>query len=221
MKLQSVQHFKHIFFSICVLMAICSVSCRGQRSSKPPVMPVQNMVEQTSFGPQSPNDFFPDKRAVRTPVAHTVAEGEAYVDIRYDQGQEPGSTAENPKWTQKFPLKLDMDILKSGQKNFDIYCAPCHGLSGHNNGLVTQRSGGTIRPAEIHGEALINMPVGQIYHAVTEGVNNWNMPGFKAQLNTAERWAVVSYVRALQLSEQNKKQGTSQNQVSQEKGEQK
>lgn len=192
------------FFAVAMIFGIVS-ACHGQKTTKPPIIPIQNMVNQTSYGPQAPDDFFPDKRATREPVAQTVAQNEAYSSVQYNTGLQPGSTLENPKWVSSFPMKLNMNMLKNGQKDFNIYCAPCHGLSGHNDGLVTERSGGTIRPAEIHSDTLRKMPVGQIYHAVTDGVNNWNMPGFSAQLDTAERWAIVTYVRALQLSEQEMK----------------
>lgn len=207
--------------SVLLYISVFTVSCHGKRSTEPPVMPIQNMVTQSSYSPQAPDDFFEDKRATREPVPHTVAEGEANNDVRYFKGQEPGSTVNSPKWVSQFPLKLNMSILKDGQKNFNIYCAPCHGRSGHNDGLVTQRAGGSIRPAEIHSPDVKNMPVGRIYYGVTEGVNNWNMPGFAAQLNAKERWAVVAYVRALQASEQTQKTETSSSDVQQKKGEKK
>lgn len=176
-------------------------SCQGDKSSKPPIMPIQNMVEQTSYGPQMPNKFFADKRATRAPLPNTVAQGEERTDTRYYQGQEPGSTPQNPIWITKFPLKLDKNLLLDGQKNFNIYCSSCHGLAGHNDGLVTKFSSGSIRPADIHDPSIIARPDGKIYDAVTNGVNNWNMPGFSAQLDAKSRWGIVAYVRALQASE--------------------
>jgi len=191
--------------------AVLLTACQGQKSTKPPVMPIQNMVTQTSYAPQSPDDFFSDKRSTREPVANTVAEGEAKNDIKYDYGRIEKSSAKDPVWVQKFPFALSMQTLKLGQKNYDIYCAPCHGLSGHNDGLVTEKSGGSIRPKDIHEKEVKEMPVGRIYNAVTNGVNNWTMPGFSSQLNTTERWAIVTYVRALQLSESGKTDKNSDN----------
>ncbi len=212
------QKNKILFTTLC--FSYLFTACKGQKSTKPPILPIQNMVEQTSYAPQSPDDFFADKRSTREPLPNVVAEGEAYNDSRFDRGQEPTTLNNNVQWVQKFPIKLNMNLLKDGQKNFNIYCAPCHGISGHNDGLVTQRSGGSIRPTNIHDTAIQEMPVGQIYSAVTNGVNNWNMPGFKAQLDTIERWAVVSYIRALQISEEKPQTETEKN-VSLKKGDEK
>ena len=77
---------------------------------------------------------------------------------------------------------------------------PCHGKAGNSDGLVTQRVGGSIRPTNIHDQDKVNLPVGKIYDVVRNGLNNWNMPGFAAQMNVEDRWAVVTYVRALQLT---------------------
>jgi hypothetical protein len=144
-----------------LLLGLFLISCHGDKSPKPPVLPIQNMVDQTSYGPQAPNDFFADKRAIRAPLPNTVAQNEAQIDIRYDKGQEPASTNEKPIWVKTFPITLDKKILLEGQKNFNIYCAPCHGLSGHNDGLVVMRSAGSIRPGNIHDAEIIARPVGK------------------------------------------------------------
>ena len=83
---------------------------------------------------------------------------------------------------------------------YNIYCSPCHGYAGNNDGLVTEAAGGVIRPANFHDKEKMELPVGKIYDAVTNGVNKWNMPGFAEQMSVEDRWAVVAYVRALQLS---------------------
>lgn len=183
------------------LVGFMFIACRGDHSKEPPVVLIQNMLDQTSYREQSKNDFFKDKRSMRQPVAGIVAQDEEFNNKPYYFGVEQESTATEPKWVTQIQIKLTKDILKEGQKNFNIYCAPCHGLSGHNDGLVTQKSGGSVRPANLHDDDRVKLPVGKIYDAVTNGVNNWNMPGFVDQLSVADRWAVVAYVRALQMSE--------------------
>ena len=158
------------------------------------------MVDQTSYGPQSSNSFFKDNKAARDPVVGTVAEGEANTNSRLYQGIEPTSTMQSPVWVTQFPITLTEAVLKRGQDRYNIYCAPCHGYDADNSGLVTKAAGGTIRPANIHDADKVQLPVGKIYDAVTNGVNNWNMPGFVEQMSVQDRWAVVSYVRALQAS---------------------
>lgn len=193
---------KKIIFAWMISTAPLFWSCRGQISSDPPIVPIRNMVDQTSYGPQSPNDFYSDKRAARPLVQGTVAKDDAHADSRISQGLESGSTTQNPIWVKKFPMILTKEMLERGQERYNIYCAPCHGYSANNDGLVTLRANGSIRPANLHDQEKINLPVGKIYDAVTNGVNNWNMPGFSEQLSVQDRWAVVAYVRALQASKQ-------------------
>lgn len=181
--------------------ALVLTSCRGGKSSEPPVLLVQNMYDQTSYGPQSENTFFADKRAVRAPVTGTVAQGEDRTNTKLYQGLEADSTPEKPEWVQRFPFVLTSAILNKGHERYNIYCSSCHGYDGHNGGLVTKAAGGSIRPALLHDDDKVALPVGKIYDAVTNGVNNWNMPGFKEQMSVMERWSVVAYVRALQLSQ--------------------
>jgi len=185
-----------------MLPAAFFAGCRGQTSEDPAIMPIQNMVDQTSYAPQSGNSFYADKRAARPAVQGTVARDDAKTDSRYFAGQEPGSTTENPMWVKKFPFELTKAALERGHERYNIYCAPCHGYAGNNDGLVTKRANGSIRPANLHDLEKIYLPVGRIFNAVTNGVNQWNMPGFSEQMSTEDRWAVVAYVRALQLSKQ-------------------
>jgi hypothetical protein len=176
-------------------------SCRGDKSSEPPVLLMRNMVDQTSYGPQSSNQFFKNKMAARAPVAGTVAEGEEHNNKSLFYGIEQSSSVEKPVWISKFPLILTSEFIKRGQDRYNIYCAPCHGIAGNSDGMATQVSGGSIRPAHLHDKEIIQRPVGKIYDAITNGVNNWNMPGFSEQMSLQDRWAVVAYVRALQLSQ--------------------
>ena len=189
------------FIILSFTAALLFSACRGDRSKNPPVVPVQNMLDQTSFREQSKNDFFKDKRSYRKPVNGTIATDEHFTNSSLYYGLEAGSTPEAPKWVTKIPVKLTPEIMKLGQKNYNIYCAPCHGIAGHNDGLITLRAAGTIRPANLHDQEKVNLPVGKIYDAVSNGVNNWNMPGFIEQMSVEDRWAVVAYVRALQASE--------------------
>ena len=182
------------------LMSIVLAGCRGQKSTEPPILPIQNMVEQTSYAPQSKNEFYKDQMANRPPVPGTVAQGEEKINKPLYIGQEQISTDQNQIWVKKIPIKLDEKVLKHGQELYNIYCGSCHGKAGDSNGIVTQRSGGSIRPTNIHDQDRINLPAGRIYEAVRNGVNNWIMPGFAAQMTVEERWAVVAYVRALQLT---------------------
>jgi Cytochrome C oxidase, cbb3-type, subunit III len=188
------------FFVGTALISIVLNGCRGQKSTEPPILPIQNMVDQTSYGPQSKNDFYKDGQANRPPVPGTIAQGEEKTNKPLYFGQETDSSDQNPIWVKKIPIRLNSNVLQRGQEKYNIYCSPCHGKSGDSDGLVTQRAGGVIRPANLHDQERISLPFGKIYDAIRNGVNNWNMPGFAAQMPVEDRWAVVAYVRALQIS---------------------
>jgi mono/diheme cytochrome c family protein len=192
---------KNILILTVVVLAAFVSGCRGDKSSSPSVLLIRNMVDQTSYGPQSKNDFYKDKKSFREPVLGTVADGEANSNSKLYKGVEANSTAENPIWVKQFPIRLTDSVLKRGQDRYNIYCTPCHGYAGNSDGLATKASGGVIRPANLHDSSVIEMPVGRIYNAVANGVNNWNMPGFAEHMSVQDRWAVVAYVRALQLSQ--------------------
>lgn len=183
-----------------VLFLTVLSGCRGQKSEDPPILPIQNMVEQTSYAPQSKNDFYKDGLASRPPVLGTVAQGEERTHKPLYFGQEANSSEQSPIWVKKMPIKLNLKVLQHGQEQYNISCSPCHGKAGDSDGLVTQQAGGSIRPSNLHDQDRLNLPAGKIYDAIRNGVNNGNMPGFAAQLSVEDRWAVVAYVRALQKS---------------------
>jgi hypothetical protein len=192
---------KILALSLFVILSSTLVSCRGDKSAETQILPIRNMVDQTSYGPQSINEFYKDKQAARKPVSGTVAEGEDNSNKALAYGLESGTVSENPKWVTKFPIILSNSVLERGQDRYNIYCSPCHGYAGNNDGLVTKAAGGTIRPANIHDKDKTDLPIGKIYDVVTNGLNNWNMPGFAEQMSVQDRWAVVAYVRALQVSQ--------------------
>lgn len=190
----------HINKAILVLLVFLA-GCRGQTSSKPPILPIRNMVDQSSYGPQSPNQHYADKRSYRSPVQDTISFGNAHTNSELYKGQKKGASKQTPQWATSFPLRLDKKLLMQGQKQFNVYCTPCHGVSGHNDGLVTKKANGPIKPADLFDAQRLALPAGKIFSEVSEGVNNWNMPGYAQQLSVKDRWAVVAYVRALQLSQ--------------------
>jgi len=88
--------------------------------------------------------------------------------------------------------------LARGQERFGIYCAPCHGLDGAGQGMVVKH--GLIQPPTYHQDRLRHIPDGQIFATIENGIRN--MPAYGPQIPTFDRWAIVSYVRALQISQQ-------------------
>jgi hypothetical protein len=145
----------------------------------------QDMANQPRHNPLSPATFFPDGRSERPVIDNTVVRGAI--------NEDPLLT---PKESNTFPLPLTKDLLARGQDRYNIFCSPCHGLQGDGNGMVTLR--GMKHPPTYHQERLRNEPNGYFFDVITNGFGA--MSGYSMQLEPRDRWAIVSYVRALQLS---------------------
>ena len=188
--------------------------CRGQMSSNPPIHPNWNMDSQKRIDAQEENLFFQDARGMRPLVDGTVARGwmrgdsawheckktdGSYVDAvpTIDKTAESTALMKRLGYSPGHTLKLDPALLARGQEQFNIYCTPCHGYSGDGKGIVTKYSNGLV-PQNLHSDYVRKMAPGQIYEAMAKGVRT--MPSFVSQIETLDRWAIVAYVRALQLT---------------------
>ena len=127
----------------------------------------------------------------RTPPAGTVARGW----LREDEALYTGKV--NGQLVDAFPFAISHDDLKRGQERFNIYCSPCHGRLGDGNGMVVQR--GLRQAASYHNDRLRQERVGYFFDVITNGFGA--MPDYKAQIAPRDRWAIVAYIRALQLSQ--------------------
>ena len=96
-----------------------------------------------------------------------------------------------------FPFRVDEQVMARGRERFDIYCAPCHGRTGQGDGMVVLR--GYRRPPSFHQDRLRGAPVGHFFDVITNGFGA--MPDYAAQIRAEDRWAIIAYLRALQLSE--------------------
>ena len=145
----------------------------------------QDMANQPRHNPLSPAGFFQDGRSERPIIENTVAHGSIKNDALFV-----------PKDSNAFPLPLTQELLERGQDRYAIFCSPCHGLQGDGQGMVTLR--GMKHPPSYHQERLRNEPNGYLYDVATNGFGAMN--GYSAQLTPRDRWAIIAYVRALQLS---------------------
>jgi hypothetical protein len=145
----------------------------------------QDMADQPKNRPLSPSPFFDDGRSERPLLENTVARGSIADDELFV-----------PKESNAFPLPLTPELLKRGQERYKIFCTPCHGLQGDGNGMVSMR--GMKHPPSYHDARLRQVPNGYIYDVITNGFGG--MLGYSAQIPAADRWAIVAFVRALQLS---------------------
>jgi len=151
----------------------------------------QDMHDQPKYVPLRPSTFFDDGRSARPLVEGTVARGHLDEDTAYYSGKVNGKPVDT------FPMPVTRPVLERGQQRFNIYCAPCHDRTGSGLGMVVRR--GYRRPPSYHIDRLRQVPPGYIYDVITNGFGA--MPDYAAQIPPADRWAIVAYVRALQLSQ--------------------
>ncbi len=174
-----------------LLLALMMSACRGQPSGKPPIHTQYNMYWQDRFNAQQENPFFEDRRAMRVPVEGTVARGHLENDPAWFQG-----VNEDGSYVQSNPADITRSFLMQGQKTYNIYCTPCHGGLGDGDSPVSYYG---YMAASLLSERARVMPDGEIYSAIYDGINTMN--SYRHQIDVEDRWAVVAYVRALQLSQ--------------------
>jgi len=165
-----------------LLIALCGAACvllLAGCSLK------QDMALQPKNRPLSPSDFFTDGRSERPLVENTVARG-SFADEALFVAKD----------SNNFPLPVTQELLERGQGRYKIFCTPCHGLQGDGNGMVSVR--GMKHPPSYHQDRLRQSPNGYFYDVITNGFGA--MYGYSAQILPRDRWAIVAYVRALQLS---------------------
>ncbi len=150
----------------------------------------QDMQDQPKYKPLGTSRFFADGRMARPIPAGTIARDELNNTNSFHTG------AENGAFVDTIPLKVDSKLLHRGQQRFDIYCSPCHGYTGDGNGMVAQR--GLKIPADLHTDRLRSVPPGYIYQVIKNGYGA--MGDYGDQIPVNDRWAIVAYVKALQLS---------------------
>ena len=151
-----------------------------------------DMHVQPRQNPLSKSDFYADQRSARPPVEGTVARG----DLRADTYFYTGKIGSNPGDVMPFPVTKE--VLERGRERFDIYCAPCHSRLGDGNGFIPSR-GFARKPPSYHIPRLQKAPLGYFFDVMTNGFGI--MPDYASQISPEDRWNIVAYIRALQLSQ--------------------
>ena len=165
--------------------------------------------------------FYADGLSSRKPVEGTVARGYLMTDTEFFTGKKrgrgnicrrhsgrpgpqantgaaPQGAAAYPDDVEEFPLAITKDIVSRGKERYEIFCSACHGPTGNGDGMIVRR--GFRRAASFNDDRLRQAPVGHYFDAITNG---WGaMPSYAAQIPAEDRWAIIAYVRALQLSQQ-------------------
>lgn len=190
------------------LAVVCMLGLPGRLSRKPPVEIYSDrlfpgMDRQPKLRPQEANGFFANGLSSQLPPAGTVARSEpvaaltgavyAYEDSPVNTGRTTGTT----NFVATNPLPIDAAMLQHGRERFDIYCAPCHGRLGDGNG-ITRKIGDMAAVANLHDKRIVEMADGEIFNTITFGKNT--MGAYGPLVPAADRWAIVAYLRALQLS---------------------
>lgn len=185
----------------------------------------RDMQDQPKMKPYRSTSFFSDGLSSRQPVPGTIARGLLKSDTVFYTGKRdksassvqsatptanPATNSNTPSATNlyaddtdQFPFPITEEIVKRGRERFEIFCSVCHGLTGNGDGMIVRR--GFRRAASFHDDRLRQAPVGHFFDAITNG---WGaMPSYAAQIPVQDRWAIIAYVRALQLSQQKAQAG--------------
>jgi mono/diheme cytochrome c family protein len=155
----------------------------------------QDMAQAPYYKPLEASSFFKDSQgnarsSALMPVSGTVPRGELRDDDELFTGRRDGEL------TDRMPIEVTRELVERGMERFNIYCAPCHGFTGDGNGMIVQR--GLSRPASFHIDRLNEAPVGYFYDVISNGYGR--MYAYK-HIPVRDRWAIVSYVRTLQYSQ--------------------
>jgi|SRR5665213_131306 len=180
----------------------------GRISRKPPVelysdWAFPGMDRQPKLRPMEPDSFFANGVSSQLPPAGTIArsqpvqtaDGEVYrfEDSTVNTGRVTGTT----NFVATNPLMVNAPLLQRGRERFDIYCAPCHGRTGDGNG-ITKKLGVMPAVANLHDKRIVELADGEIFNTITHGKGLMGAAG--PLIPTEDRWAVIAYLRALQLS---------------------
>lgn len=150
----------------------------------------RDMQDQPRYKPLAASRFFADGRSARPVPAGTVAVDELEATDAAHTG------ADNKGFLDHIPAPVSEQMLHRGQDRFNIYCSPCHGRIGDGDGMVKRR--GFFAPANLHTDRLRSVPPGYLFQVISNGFGA--MAGYRDQINVQDRWAIVAYIRALQLA---------------------
>lgn len=191
--------FKRIFGIGVLLVGVClaGTACR------------RDMQDQPKMKPFRGTSFFNDGLSMRQPIPGTIPRGFLRTNTELFTGKKsqsassaptaPSTTNAYPDDTDTFPFPITKETVMRGKERYEIFCSVCHGLTGNGDGMIVRR--GFRRAASFNDDRLRQAPVGHFFDAITNG---WGaMPSYASQIPVQDRWAIIAYVRALQLSQQN------------------
>ncbi len=191
-------------FAVCVLAVIGVLGFRGSHFRKPPLFLFPDMEWQYKLRPQKPNGFFTNGVSSQLPVAGTVPQSlpiqvadhpvYPYEDVPVNTGRTTGTT----NFVENNPFPITAEFMKRGQQRFTINCSPCHGALADGKG-ITQKIGAMAVVANLHDKRIVELADGEIFYVITNGRNL--MGAYGPNVTVEDRWAIIAYLRALQLSQ--------------------
>jgi Cytochrome C oxidase, cbb3-type, subunit III len=199
---------RYLLYSILMIVAMAAavfaiVGIPGHLSRKPPLEVFPDMDRQAKLRPEKPFDFFTNGLSSQLPPAGTVARSEpietangavySYQDVPFNTGHVTGTT----NFIETNPMTVNAALLARGREQFNIYCTPCHGALGDGNG-ITKKIGVMPAVANLHDKRIVDMTDGEMFNTITHGKNL--MGAYGATVAAPDRWAIIAYTRALQLS---------------------
>jgi len=177
---------------------------RGHLSRRPPIEIFPDLNRQLKLRPQQPNGFFANHLSSQLPPAGTIARSRPIWTVSgpvYPFENAPANTGRITGTTNFIatnPLPVTGTLLQRGRNRFDIYCTPCHGALGDGNG-ITKKLGLMPAVANLQDKRIVEMTDGEIFNTITHGKNL--MGAYGPIVPVEDRWAIIAYLRALQLSQ--------------------
>lgn len=212
--------------ALALIPPVIILWARQTNSELPRIHLFSDMDHQRSYKAQERSTLFADGRAMRPQVEGTIAVGDLQDDDGYFRGlrddpadggdveiarlqQDPPAANANAepddsRYIDQIPIKVTDQLMQRGRMQFNVYCAPCHGLSGQGDGLVSlkaiEREESTwVPPSNLTNDVIVKQPAGKIYETISLGRRK--MSGYEQQIKVEDRWAIVLYLRALQRSQ--------------------
>jgi mono/diheme cytochrome c family protein len=191
-----------LIFGLMAVLVLAIAGKRGDMTRRPPIEVFPDMDRQLKLRPSEPNGFLPNGRSSQPHPAGTIARGFeiqtaagkvwSYADAPVTTGLKTGTT----NFVELNPIAVSAEVMKRGQQRYTINCSPCHGQLADGNG-ITKKYGMAV-VANLHDKRIVQMPDGELFHVISNGRNL--MQGYAANVDVQDRWAIVAYVRALQLA---------------------
>ena len=204
-----------LLFVLAGLALVAILGFRGQKGAAPPFEVFPDMVRQVRVRAQAPLDFFADGRGPRLPVAGTVPIGYEMPKPANPRGAPPGESISHQRlafsvgtdyyntgkmgqnWGTGIPIQVTPEVMQRGRERFNITCAMCHGATAAGNGITKAHGLATV--VTLQDDRIRKMADGEIFNTITNGKNT--MMAYGPNIMVADRWAIITYLRALQRSQ--------------------